>query len=369
MDLNEIFEPLDMEFYLQRESVQYKLSRGSSGMQINVKYCPACGDSRWRAYLNEDTGRGNCFVCDETFSKAKFIHIHQGHEKSEWGKTFDIAKEVLKEQGWRPKRMMTAAVEIGAIKLPFSQELPLPSDENLQYLTSRNISFEMTKFFHLRWCQFGWWDILDENGKKARQIFDNRIIIPIFDLDGKLVTFQGRDLSGVSPRKYLFPKGLPGTGRFLFNGQNVHLTSEVVIGEGVFDVMAIKAALDEDVGLRHIVPVGSFGKHLSFGSSDGNDQLGRFIRLKAGGLKTVTIMWDGEEKALVAALSAAKLLVGIGLVARIARLPAGKDPNEVLPEIVRNAYYEATLWTPKIDVIWRIKNPYSSRSYGKFLDK
>jgi len=160
--------------------------------------------------------------------------------------------------------------------------------------------------------------------------------------------------------KYLFPKELPGTGRYLLNGHNVIATTEVVMGEGIFDVAATKQALHEDAGLRHIVPVGSFGKHLSYGSPTGEDQLGAFIKLKARGLKTVTIMWDGGSKELVAALNAAKLITGLGLTARIALLPYGKDPNEVLPEVVRQAYYKAQVWSPTLDVKLRLRNPYAA---------
>jgi len=203
-------------------------------------------------------------------------------------------------------------VEPGEVKLPHSEPLPLDTGENLQYLINRGFNDDTARYFNLRWCEYGWWQYKDIDGENKTQEFSNRIIIPITDLDGTVKTFQGRDITGRSDRKYLFPKLLPGTGRYLFNGHNVVATDHVVIGEGVFDVAAIKMALDEDVNLRHIVAVGSFGKHLSYGSNNGDDQLGRFLELKSRGLKTVTIMWDGEAAALTSALSAAKLLRGIG---------------------------------------------------------
>lgn len=367
MDFAEISTELDLEFFFERESLPHKIGRGVSGMQINAKHCPACGDARWRVYLNLETGLGNCFVCNEKFNKPKFLHLHFGHGDNEWGETKRVAAEILREQGWRPRRTVTAYVEQGDVVLPYSHELPLETGENLLYLEQRGVDGELAKYFHLRWCEFGFWSFTDEDDKKAIQRFDNRVIIPVYDLDGKLMTFQGRDLTGKSDRKYLFPKMLPGTGRFLFNGQNVMMTKEVLVGEGAFDVIAQKRALDEEVALRHVVPIGTFGKHLSYGAPDGNDQLGRFLKLKGMGVERVTIMWDGEEKALVSALNAAKLLTGVGLVVRIALLPPGKDPNEVLPETIRDAYWKATVWTPKLDVKWRLRNPYSSREAGKYF--
>ena len=361
ISFDEIQEELDMEFFLERESIAYRVGHGVSGEQLNIKECPnpACGDTRWRTYFGTDTGRGNCFKCGKGFTKTSFI---RDYYNTDWKGAYPLLVEILEEQGYRPKRQMVAAVEHGDVELPYSVELPTPAGENLTYLRQRGFDDDITRYFHLRYCEFGWWKYVDPEGETKTQNFENRVIIPVYDLDGTLRTFQGRDLTGASDKKYLFPVGLPGTGRYLFNGQNVFATDHVVMGEGAFDVAAIKIALEEDQALRDVVAIGSFGKHLSYGSTVGDDQLGRFIQLKARGLKIVTIMWDGEEAALLAALNAAKLLAGLGLTVRIALLPFEKDPNEVLPEVVRAAFYKAETWSPALDIKYRLRNPYSERS-------
>ena len=84
-----------------------------------------------------------------------------------------------------------------------------------------------------------------EDGDVWYQDFSSRVIIPVYDLRGNLVTFQGRDITGKSDRKYLFPVGLPSTGRFLFNGHVAfNGCREILIGEGAFDVMAQQKAID-----------------------------------------------------------------------------------------------------------------------------
>jgi len=108
--------------------------------------------------------------------------------------------------------------------------------------------------------------------------------------------------------------------------------------------MALKIALDGDSALRDVVPVGSFGKHLSEGSE--NSQLSKLIKLKEHGLREVTFMWDGEKKATQDAVKAALMVRGAGLVARIAFLPKDKDPNEVAPEVVRQAFWKAEVLSP-----------------------
>ena len=358
-ETQELSDELDLENWFDRESLPYKMSRGASGMQINAKECPSCGDTRYRVYLNAESGLGNCFVCNEPFSKLSFINKAHGEEP--WRDTYAHVKEVLAEQGWRPRRKTTAAVEHGDVKLPLSFALPTAEGQNLVYLEQRGFHGELCGYFHLRFCNEGWWNFVRDDGKPGGQKFDMRVIIPVFDLDGTLRTFQGRDITGTAERKYLFPLGLPGTGRYLLNGQNAIGVKRIVIGEGIFDVMAIKAAFDDEVTLRGVVPCGSFGKHLSYGSTDGDDQLGRLIKLRNQGLEEVTMMWDGEPKALVAALDACKIMRGIGLKCRIARLPFEKDPNEVDAGTIREAFQTAVPYDGALDLRWRLQNPYAHK--------
>lgn len=370
-DAQELSDSLDLEQWLEREGISFKGTRGSSGPQLNICECPACGDRRWKTYLNAETGRGNCFKCDTTFNKLSFIHRSLGSDpedtsptgKRAWAETFKNVRAALTEQGWRPRRVTEVAVEPGAVELPNSFELPTPEGQNLVYLESRGITGELTRYFHLRYCGAGMFRYAREDGRKAFQTFDGRIIIPVYDLDGTMKTFQGRDVTGACEdgKKYLFPIGLPGTGRYLFNGQSAGLARRVCMGEGAFDVMAVKKAFDEEPSLRDVVPIGSFGKHLSYGSLDGNDQLGRFIQLKRGRLEEVTIMWDGEVKALAAALDAAELLRRIELRVRIALLPFEKDPNEVLSATVRETFQNARDYTTALNIEWRLQNPYLRR--------
>lgn len=365
-DAQELSDELDLEFFCESEGHRHKLTRGSSGMQIHLMTCPCCDDRKWKVYLNAESGVGNCFPCEARFNKLTFVFasIHgrlpeKGIDSAGWRETFEKVKSVLKDQGWKPKRTTTVAVSHEKVKLPLSFPLPTPEGENLLYLENRGVGVELAKFFHLRFCEDGWWNFTKEDGSPGGQKFDNRIILPVYDLDGGLVTFQGRDITGTSDRKYIFPKGLPGTGKYLFNGQNAHGAKRAVLGEGGFDVIAVKRALDEEVALRDVLPLGSFGKHLSFGSLDGDDQLGRFLMLKRAGLEEVTIMWDGEAKVIAAALDAADKLQSIGLRAKIALLPPDKDPNEATPAEVRAAFYGAHIFTPKLSMMWRLRNPYA----------
>lgn len=363
----ELSEAIDLEFYLERESLAYKTSRGRSGEQLNVRACPLCADEKSKVYLNAESGVGNCFACGEKFSKLGFIHAYLGHTEAQWALTFRHVEEALKDQGWRPRRTVAVCVDETAIEIPISISLPTSEGETLVYLRDRGIDDELTRYFGLRYCEDAWWNYVKDDGSRGGQHFGGRVIIPVYDLDGALVTFQGRDITGTAERKYLFPSGLPGTGRFLYNGQNACGARRAVMGEGSFDVFGLQIACNSVQDLRDVIPLGSFGKSLSYGDSTGNDQLGRFLKLKHQGLEEVIICWDGTADALQAAVDAAKLLDGIGLKARIALMPAGKDPNEVGAEVTVAALRGAALYTPTLAIEWRLRNPFKVPAQRKSI--
>lgn len=339
-DLSEIIEHIDPELFLEYEGVKYKRTFGSSGQQLNIKTCPRCGGSEWKVYLNAETGLGNCFhgscAGEPGFNIFSFSRHLWG---SDPGETVRKLKDYARDQGWIAKRV--AAVEVNEVTdfdLPDSIELP-HNGKNLKYLAERGITGDVAGYFHLRYCSEGSYVYVDQDGKRLWQNYNKRIIIPIYNLDGDMVTFQGRYIGTESSRKYLFPPGLPGSGRFLYNGQNVIGCEEIVIGEGAFDVIATKMAMDLEVGLRGVGQVGTFGKHLSHGDHGGNDQLGALLKLKEKGLKRVVFMWDGEVAAIHAAIEMAKMVKSTGLQARVALLPKDKDPNEVSASEVLRAYH------------------------------
>lgn len=331
-DLQEIIESIALEDVLDREGVEYRIGHGSSGEQLNIQECPYCGGSSFKVYANRETGLGNCFhgSCGETFTLFGFTRqlLNLGNRE-----TVEYLKNLASEMGWRPRarREIVAEVEENSEwKLPDSYALPTPSGQNLAYLLKRRVDNDTAAYFHLRYCLDGWYNYTKADGERGGMYFGERVLIPVYDLDGTMTTFQGRDLTGESDRKYLFPPGLPGTGRFLFNGQNVVGKRHVIVNEGAFDVIRtwinIKDTTHDGAGV-----VGTFGVDLSKGQ-DGNDQKNKFLRLKQAGLRRVTMFWDGEDKAFQKAIKAGLLLHSIGLDTWIARPPEGKDPGELTVE-------------------------------------
>jgi DNA primase len=352
-ELTEALDQIDMESWLDREGVRYRKARGASGQQLNVKECPVCGNAKWKVFINAETGLGNCFHgdCEAKFNRWSFIKASLGTDNRG---AVNHVKQVATEQGWRPPKTKGAPVDLSHADLKLPESIGLPHNgRNLKYLDNRSITPAIASYFQLRFSHRGRFDYLDDDGRPISQDYSNRIIIPVFDLAGSLVSFQGRDITGAADKKYLFPPGFASTGTHLYNGHNAIAAERVCVGEGVFDVAAIKIALDQEMDLRDVVPIGTFGKHLSAG--DGDSQLAKFMTLKEKGLKQVTFLWDGEERAIDDAIDACLLLHGVGLVARLAILPLGKDPNEVPPDVVRKAFYAARVVTPATATRMRLR--------------
>jgi DNA primase len=341
-EINELTAAIDMTAYLDEQGITYRRTHGSKGVQLNVKECPRCGNSDWKVYLNEVTGLGNCFAGDHPapagYNKFTFIKASLGDDIP-FSALLDNMRRIAKDMGWKQRKVVAAptAVAKESPKLPAHWPIPIQG-RNLAYLTNRGIDIEIAQYFGLSFCDEGSF-AYQLDGEWRFMKFDKRVIIPIYNMEGKLVSFQGRDITGKAEKKYLFPPGHSSTGEHIYNAHNFGNATEAVIGEGVFDVIAIKLALDKEASLRDVVALGTFGKHLSHGHAE--SQLEKFRRLMIRGLKRVTIMWDGEVKATDAAIEAGNLLRGLGLEVRIAMLPADKDPNEVPYSVVQRAYFTA----------------------------
>lgn len=322
-------ENLDVEQLVAYEGYEYRISNGNSGVQLNVKTCPNCRRNDYKVYLNADTGLGNCFGCNFTYNRYKFIKASRG---------FTNHSDVMRYlDGIGSKVVYKPKVDPDAYKLNKDWKLPLNKaillEEDVpQYLKERAIDAKLCKRFDIRYCRFGFYKYQDFNDSTRFVDFSNRIIIPVRDIEGNLVTFQGRDTTGESERKYLFPNMLPGTGRYIYNAHYAMKAKAktVILSEGCFDVWATTTALESDLAYKDFCACGTFGKHLSISATNTNssDQLSDLFALKEAGVEEFVILWDGEDKAIKAAVETALRLNDFGLNGTVARLSGGLDPAD-----------------------------------------
>lgn len=153
-----------------------------------------------------------------------------------------------------------------------------------------------------------WWKPAGVKGKAS--CFSHRLIIPVKDQHGRLVSFQGRDITGTDSLRYKAPKleWVPQDYKKLLYGHDRARTDLVVVVEGVVDQWRMGR-----------------GSVCTFGTAVTDAQ----IRL----LKTFRqVLWcfDSEPEAQSKAHKAAGLLASCGVSSEVVDLELGdRDPGDL----------------------------------------
>jgi DNA primase len=328
----------DIEQIVAFEGFEYKLSNGNNGPQLNVKTCPNCGNEDYKVYLNAESGLGNCFKCSIGFNKYKFVKASRGLTNP--GDVMRCFENMGSLVSYKPKVAVAYRQMNKDWVLPQNFKIEL-EEQVPQYLKDRNVDAKLCKRFDLRVCEYGFYHYNDFEERDRAVDFSQRIIIPIKDMNGEMVTFQGRDMTGSADKKYLFPNMLPGTARFIYNADYAARikAKKVVLNEGVFDVFAMTQALESDIKYSDFTACGTFGKHLSISARNvrTEDQLSDLFRLKEQGVEEFILLWDGESEAIAAAFAAVVQLNSYGLYSTVAVIGGGLDPAETSPSILLKA--------------------------------
>lgn len=328
----------DAEQIIAYEGYEYRLGNGNNGPQINVKTCPNCNSDDYKVYINADSGLGNCFKCEVKFNKYKFVKLSRNLKSH--NDVVRYLENMSSLVSYKPKLHIKLREPVKDWVLPQSYLIEL-EDHLPEYLKDRNVNAKLAKRFDLRYCEYGFYHYKDFQDKSKAVDFSRRVIIPIKDIDGNMVTFQGRDVTGTSARKYMFPNMLPGTGRYIYNADYAikNKAKVVILNEGVFDVFATTLALESDVKYREYIACGTFGKHLSISSNNfqSEDQLSDLFKLYEQGIEEFVLLWDGEPAAISAAFESVMKLNSFGLNATVAVIGGGLDPAETDPSVLLKA--------------------------------
>ena len=246
---------------------RYSIVSASGGNQVKLEggACPFCGDDRsdLRLYVNAKTGFGQCFHCGRGFSPLSFVKASEGCSGR-------VAKSILKGagDGWA-KGEEEKEEEVGLITPPmcWAQDSP----EAMAYLADREIPLGVAQHFRLRYA-------LDNIEIGGRLFYTKgRLIIPIFGMDGEMMSWQGRDISGKAKQRYLFPPGFKGR-EYVYNAHAIARDCCLILVEGAFDAYGWFRA-----GFKNVVA--TFGKKLS------EEQLDIIRSLKP---KVVFVAWDSD---------------------------------------------------------------------------
>lgn len=169
--------------------------------------------------------------------------------------------------------------------------------------------------------------ILKMRENQAQDIFRGRIVIPIVDVNGKVIGFGGRAISNELMPKYLnSPESSIFSKRTVLFGidkakREIIDKDEAIVVEGYFDLIALHA-----IGIRNVVA--------TLGTSITEDQISRLRNFT----ENITLMLDGDEAGVKSALRVIGLFGEMGINGRMVLLPEAHDPDSLAREQGREGF-------------------------------
>ena len=197
-----------------------------------------------------------------------------------------------------------------------------------------------------------------DNSTKTFDRFRNRLIVPIYDSQGRVVAFGGRSLDDQEP-KYLnsseseiFEKGKI---LFAFNkaASNIRKRDSAIVVEGYFDVISLHSK-----GINNCVA--------SLGTALSKYQISQLCRCTEN--KNIIINFDSDNAGASATKRIIETVEGLSLYQqinlKILQLKGVKDPDEFLKENSANDYYNlienSSLW-----IDWQIDQIFLNKDISK----
>jgi len=297
----------DLKGFLHDRDIEFE----EIGSQLIFEKCPKCGRSK-KFYVNQDTKQFQCFRRSCKFGIGQNLaHLISYIDNITYWQAFykiigkrkklPIKLDSQLKDPYQSKDKEIRLEVLPEINLPYNfYDFGRPhraNSEGLLYLQSREIDHKLAKKFDLRYCPEM-----------------KRIIFPV-TMYGKIVGYQGRDITNRWKNNPKYPKALTSKGfqksKALFNYDRVRDKKLITIVEGPVD--AIKA--------HRINAVAQFGSVLS-------EYQFKLIR-EIPDLETVIIALDSD--AIEAIDETAKMLAPFYDIFVI-RFPKGKDPGDFSPD-------------------------------------
>lgn len=259
---------------------------------INIQCpCPGCTDHSNHYYMNTITGSGRCWKCGGTYPAQAIA----------WAAHISVydAKKLI-------QRFTTGGTLPARKEVKYATSLDIPGgplhEMHRQYLLNRGLDPDyLVKQYSIKGTMLG----VRWQGKD----YSLRIIIPVKDPEGRVVSFQGRDITG-DDRRVRYEacpkdKALANYKHMLYGADLAWRNDSVVVVEGVFDAWKLGP-----------------GVVASFGTGMTKEQL-----LMLSHWKHVTFFFDPESEAQRHAEEYARDVAMYGSDVEIAYEDFGTLPN------------------------------------------
>lgn len=256
---------------------------------VNIR-CPFCDDHSNHGGLNTKTGSYNCWRCNGGAPAVAISRVS--------GVPVQVVNQLI-------RRYTTGGVVATSKLVASGKTLTLPGSPigkyHRDYLEKRGLDPDELAFYHgiLGTGPVDTWEGLD---------FRLRVIIPIYDVVGTLVNFQGRDITGKQDLRY---KGCPVEKaivhhKHILYGENLcHQKDQIVVVEGIFDAWKLGA-----------------GAVATFGTSVTKEQINEMANWRK-----IFIAFDPEPDAQIHARQIARELSAIGREVEVVQYDCGKNPD------------------------------------------
>lgn len=222
------------------------------------------------------------------------------------------------------------------------------NEKTIAYLKERGLEEKTIELFRVGFAPTGWINLYDhlrnkgfneivlkkaglikqKEGGGFYDVFRNRIIFPIFDSSGRPIAFSGRIFGEDLGPKYLNSPDTPifkKSDTFFginFAKEYIRKYDFTIMAEGQMDLIML-----HQVGLRNAVAVSGTALTDSLTTEENTtNSFGIINRLS----KNILIAFDSDEAGLKATRRAAEIAIRLGMDVKVASLPPGEDPADVI---------------------------------------
>ncbi len=353
-----------------------------------VGICPFHDDTKPSMTVSPSKQFYYCFSCGAGGNSIKFLMEFTRNNFTDV--VLSLAKknniEVISSEGSQKenyKKQLSQREEIYKIlritKNWFANQLKLSQGkEALDYLIQkRKLNINTIHQFELGFAPDSWTDLFNylnkvegfsvksiqnagliiskDNNSKIYDRFRNRLIVPIFDLQGRVVAFGGRSLDGSEPKYLNSPESEVFEKRKLLFGfdkasSNIRKKDSAVIVEGYFDVISLHSnGIDNSVA--------------SLGTALSKYQISQLCRCTDN--KNIILNFDSDNAGILATKrvinEVEKLSLTQQINLKILQIQNYKDPDEYLSKHSSAEYYNliqnASFWIDwEIDQIFQDKD-------------
>jgi DNA primase len=317
-----------------------------------VGLCPFHDERTPSFSVNADKGVYHCFGCGVGGDAIGFV---QETEALPFGEAVELLAErynvelkreredpAEEERRRRRGRLLALLERVAA----FYEKYLWGSDDAhaaREYLAGRGLSEETLRAYRVGWAPTGWDKLLSgaqrdgfsfeelvaaglaqpkRSGKGGIDRFRERIMFPLADARGRVLGFGARTLRADEPAKYIntSENEIYHKGRQLFGIDKARVAAaksgRVVVVEGYTDVLALHQA-----GVAETVAI--------MGTALTEHQLAELARA-AGGEGVIYLALDADSSGQQAMLRAATLAEQRDVELRVAQMPEGVDPAELV---------------------------------------